>query len=264
MYLSCGIGIYNFIISYRDMVEKALESFKKDFDAIRKKGFVESHRKHNTGIGKTFEDLIGVEENNNLLIDYMDEIELKSSRELSNSMVTLFTKSPSYPPKVNTVMRETFGKEEDGMKILHTTIPGDKFNTFLGKLGFKLDIDEKEEKVFIRIKNLEDDKLIDFECYYTFEDLRKIIETKCKFIAFISAKNKKEDDKELFHFENATLLSGLTFEKFLEAVKKGYIQYDIRIGVYRTGKNKGKSHDHGSGFRIKKNRMDETFKVEEI
>ena len=90
------------------------------------------------------------------------------------------------------------------------------------------------------------------------------IETKCKFIAFISAKHKKEDDKELFHFEKAILLSGLTFEKFLEAVKKGYIQYDIRIGVYRTGKNKGKSHDHGSGFRIKKNRIDEIFKVEEI
>ncbi len=25
---------------------------------------------------------------------------------------------------------------------------------------------------------------------------------------------------------------------------------DIRIGVYNTGKNKGKTHDHGTGFRI--------------
>jgi len=95
------------------MVKKALASFKKDFSAIKERGFVKSHRKHHTGIGKTFEDLMGIVENNNLLVDYMDKIELKSSRDLSNSMITLFTKSPSYPPKVNTVLREKFGKEEE-------------------------------------------------------------------------------------------------------------------------------------------------------
>lgn len=26
--------------------------------------------------------------------------------------------------------------------------------------------------------------------------------------------------------------------------------YDIRIGSYKSGKNYGKAHDHGSGFRI--------------
>ncbi len=26
---------------------------------------------------------------------------------------------------------------------------------------------------------------------------------------------------------------------------------DIRIGSYKSGKNKGKTHDHGTGFRIK-------------
>ena len=32
--------------------------------------------------------------------------------------------------------------------------------------------------------------------------------------------------------------------------KKDKLKIDIRIGVYRTGKNKGKYHDHGTGFRI--------------
>ena len=249
------------------MDDDVLASFKKDFDAIRKKGFVESHRSHNTGIGKTFEDLIGVEENNNLLVDYKGKIELKASRELSNSMVTLFTKSPSYPPLANSILRETFGKDENGGKILHTTISGDKFNTFLGKFGFKLDVNENEEKIYIKIKNLETDEIIDFECYYTFEDLKRIIEKKCKFIAYIlaiSPKHKRENDKELFHFEKATLLSGMTFGKFLDAIRRGYILYDIRIGVYRSGKNKGKMHDHGSGFRIKKDKIVKVFKVEEI
>ena len=62
------------------MEDKVLEGFKKDFLVIKEKGFVESHRTHNTGIGKTFEDLIGVVENNNALADYEDVLELKSSK----------------------------------------------------------------------------------------------------------------------------------------------------------------------------------------
>ena len=128
---------------------KILQEFKEDFEKVRKAGFIESHRSHNTGIGKTFEDLVNVVENNKQEVDYLDELELKSSRELSQSMVTLFTKAPSHPPQANTILRLKFGKDDKGQKILHTTIPGDKFNTFLGRYGFKLDINDKEEKIYI-------------------------------------------------------------------------------------------------------------------
>ena len=46
------------------MNAKVLQGFKKDFSAVKSKGFIESHRTHNTGIGKTFEDAIGIVENN--------------------------------------------------------------------------------------------------------------------------------------------------------------------------------------------------------
>ena len=245
-------------------MSEVLQKFKEDFEKVKEAGFIESHRKHNTGIGKTFEDLVNVVENNKQKVDYLDELELKSSRELSNSMVTLFTKSPSHPPQANTLLRLKFGKDEKGSKILHTTISGDKFNTFLGKYGFKLEINEKEKRIYILIKDLKSNTLIDFTCYYTFEDLKKIIEDKCKNIAFVTAKIKKENEKEFFHFEEAILLTGLIFEKFLDAIRRGDIFYDIRIGVYGTGKNKGKTHDHGSGFRIRKNRMASVFHISRI
>ncbi|MEW6062985.1 MAG: MvaI/BcnI family restriction endonuclease [Nanoarchaeota archaeon] len=245
------------------MVE-ILQKFKEDFEKVRKAGFIESHRTHNTGIGKTFEDLLNIVENNKQEVDYLNELELKSSRELSQSMITLFTKSPSHPSEANTSLRLKFGKNEKGSKILHTTIPGDKFNTFLGKYGFKLDINENEKRIYILIKDLGNDTIIDFVCYYTFEDLKQIIEKKCKNIAFVTAKIRKANGKEFFHFEKAILLTGLTFDRFLKAIKEGDIFYDIRIGVYRTGKNKGKTHDHGSGFRIRKNRINHVFKISEI
>ncbi|MDI6738095.1 MAG: MvaI/BcnI family restriction endonuclease [Nanoarchaeota archaeon] len=135
------------------MVDKVIESFKRDFLAIKSKGFVPSSRKHDTGIGKTFEDLIGIHENNNALADYKDLIELKSARELSESMITLFTKSPSFPKGINAVLREKYGQpDKTGMKILHTTISAVKFNTFAEKFGFKLDVDDAKNKMFLKLE----------------------------------------------------------------------------------------------------------------
>lgn len=249
------------------MEDKIIDSFRKDFLSIKQKGWVLSKRKHDTGIGKTFEDLIGIHENNNFLADYKDVLELKSKRELSESMVTLFTKAPSYPKKVNSVLRKKYGQPDekaDNMKILHTTISANKFNTFANKFGFKLEVDEKQQKIFITIKNLQSDKIEDVEIYYDFEDAKNIIEKKCKYIAYISAETKKENRREYFKFTKAVLLSGLTFEKFIEFIKKGIIVYDIRLGVYRSGKDKGKTHDHGSGFRILKNNLSKVFNIKEL
>lgn len=59
-------------------------------------------------------------------------------------------------------------------------------------------------------------------------------------------------------------MKDLTLEKFIVAVKEGVIVYDIRIGVYRSSKNKGKTHDHGSCFRVMKNNLNKVFDIEEI
>jgi len=247
------------------MEDKVLQSFKKDFLIVKSKGFIESHRTHNTGIGKTFEDVIGIVENNSSLADYEDCLEIKSKRDLSKSMLTLFTKSPSHPKGANSYLRETYGHpDKNNMNILHTTISGAKFNTFFSKIGFKLEVDEKAEKIFILVKDLASDKIIDDSIYYTFSDLKHILETKCENIAFINAETKEEDGKEFFYFKEATLLKDLTFEKFIQFVKEGLIVYDIRIGVYGTGKSKGKTHDHGSGFRVLKNNISKIFTIEEI
>ena len=247
------------------MEDKVLQGFKKDFLVVKSKGFIESHRTHNTGIGKTFEDAIGIVENNSSLADYQGILEIKSKRDLSKSMLTLFTKSPSNPKGANSYLRETYGHpDKNNMKILHTTISGAKFNTFFSKIGFKLEVDEKAEKIFILVKDLTTDKIIDDSVYYTFADLKQIIETKCEQIAFINAETKLETGKEFFYFKEATLLKDLTFQKFIQFIKDGLIVYDIRIGVYGMGSSKGKTHDHGSGFRVLKNNIPKVFKVEEI
>ena len=241
--------------------------FRNDFLRIKQIGFVKSNRPHNTGVGKTFEDLIGVKENNFQLVDYMDFLELKSQRDYTGSMLTLFTKSPDVPASANTFLRETFGVPDEDrpkMKVLHTTISGAKFNTLKNRFGFKLEVNDAEQRIYIQVKKIEDNSIVSDKIYYNFKTLRQIIEQKCQNIAYINAESRIQDGHEHFKYQSAVLLTGLTFEKFIEAVKQGLILYDIRIGVYKTGKSLGKTHDHGSGFRIKKADIEKVFKITEI
>lgn len=55
----------------------------KEFNRIKDLGFIKSNRSHNTGIGKTFEDHLGVIENNDRLPDFAG-FEVKSQRALTS------------------------------------------------------------------------------------------------------------------------------------------------------------------------------------
>jgi len=67
--------------------------FQRKIAQIKGMGYVQSHRKGPTGIGKTLEDLLGITENNIAGPDFAI-YELKTGRKDSVSMVTLFTKAP--------------------------------------------------------------------------------------------------------------------------------------------------------------------------
>lgn len=244
---------------------KAKESFINDFNKIKSLGFIISHRKHNTGIGKTFEDVAGIPENNSELADYKGIIELKSQRDLSNSYITLFTQAPTYPKNANTFLREEYGypdKNHPHLKVLHTSFFYGKFNNLKDKYGFKMEI--LNNKIMIRIINKKTEENMGNEISYDLDVLKNKIENKCSLIAFVTAETKMENNIEYFHFKKCILLSEFSYKKFIEAIKQDDIMYDIRIGCYKSGKNHGKTHDHGSGFRIQKNKLSKYFKIEEF
>jgi hypothetical protein len=39
--------------------------------------------------------------------------------------------------------------------------------------------------------------------------------------------------------------------------------FDIRIGAYKVGDKRGRTHDHGSGFRIKRSNLSLLYMSEE-
>ena len=243
-----------------------INEFKEIFLKVKESGWIESHRKGNTGIGKTFEDCCDIVENNNDIPDFKD-IEIKSQRNYTGSYITLFTKAPTYPLRANTTLRNSYGSPDPDfpdLKILHTSIFANKFNTYKNTYGFKLEVDEENRKILLLVKDLSSDTIIMNSVYWSYEVIKRIIETKLQYIAYITAKVKRENGNESFNFTKMVLLSNFTFKIFIELLKNGYIMFDIRIGAYKTGSKRGTSHDHGSGFRISKRNLHKAFNIETI
>jgi len=246
--------------------KESLDYIKSKLNDLKDK-WIQTNRKHDTGIGKTLEDLLNIDENN-LKTSDLKNLEVKAQRLYTSSKLTLFTKSPSYPKGANAYIRENFGVDDEGTdnKIIHTSFFGHKINNYKGKYGFKLTINRNKRRIDFNVYDTKNNPIKTKEpIYWTFDELEHIFQEKIRAIAYINAISKKENNKEFFKYSKCTILLHPCFEKFLWGIEKGIIQFDIRIGVYKSGKSKGKSHDHGSGFRISSKDFSSLFEiVEEI
>jgi len=227
--------------------------FLRRLNEIRQMGYVPSHRAGDTGIGKTLEDLLGIEENNISGPDFAN-YELKAARKNSASMLTLFTKAP-LPKGANCKLLEVFGYPErkgrsrghqisligrpmpdlvsTRKKELHVTVDSLRPNS----VGLKLEI--KGDRVYIANSR-------NVDAYYDQSILKEAFNKKYHRLAYVLADNKEQEGKESFHFNEAYLLDGFGFGKFSHLIGSGELKLDLRMGHYASGR----PHDHGTAFRI--------------
>lgn len=235
-------------------MKSSKERLIEKFEEIHDRGWVRSHRSNNTGIGKTFEDLAGVEENNSEGPDF-EEFEIKSHREEVNSPITLFTLAPTFPKKANGYLKDKFGEYYPGsntLKKLHTSMFSDRRNSYIGKYSFQLINDRHNRVVKIAVYDIKTGALLDDSVGYTYDKLREKLHKKLNSLFYVSADRRFNSGVEEFHFTNAIIYTKPSFERFLDILDDGEVQYDIRIGSYQSGKQYGKPHDHGSGFRVRR------------
>lgn len=221
------------------------------YKEIKARGWIETKRHGDQCLGNTFEDLIGKKEDNKSEADYKG-IELKSHRNITHSLITLFSNAPSYPRRANTHLRESYGIDEDnfGKKILNTTMNGLKENSHRGGHSFKAIVNREEERIYIQIKDLQTKNIVDDEIYWSFGVLKKKLEKKIAIIAVLYGDEKNENGKHFVRYTGMRIIEGLTFEKLIKSIEDGKLYIDIRLGVYSSGKYIGKTHDHGTAFRM--------------
>ena len=230
-------------MSYQELVERLRE--------LKKKGYVRTHRRGDTGIGKTLEDLLGIEENN-VPGPNAKMVELKSARKGSPSMLTLFTKSPLPRIKAISELVEKFGypSPKDGRKILHATLKATTFTKIKGRRTLTVRANDRIEIVSVEGEILG---------YWDNETLEKTFEKKLPALLYVKAKSRGIGLYEEFWFDEAWHLKGFSFENFKKLVRDGVICVDLRIGQYPDGR----PHDHGTGFRIQPDKLELCFETRE-
>lgn len=238
------------------MIE-TLNDFIREYQKICQMGWIKTHRSGPTGIGKTLEDLLGIVENN---IDGPDfgDYELKSCRLNSNSMLTIFTKTPQPQGAANT-LRMTFGYSSDAYdndeKVLHSTPSADRFVS-IADTGRSLKVVCGPEKISIIAEDG-----VEY-AYWTRDQLKKAFEKKYKNkFVYAKAQSRGSGASEEFRFVEAYEVSGFNYEAFVNLLEQGKIYIDLRIGQYHDGAKNGQTHDHGTGFRIKENDQPLLFKI---
>lgn len=239
------------------------DKFKSELEKIRDKGFIKSHRSGDTGIGKTLEDELGIEENSVQASDIGD-VELKANRLNSSRKVTLFTKSPKKRGVNNKILRRKYGYKtaesralNEDVLVLHSSVNGTGFNTLNGKPFMKLTA--RDDRVYL--EHAEDGILEDV--YWEKEQLKRTFDKKypAKKMYHVHAESKEEDGKEFFHYTEAYSLENFSADKMLDGLMSGDLEMDIRLGIYKSGARMGKPHDNGTAIRVSPKKLDDCFEI---
>ncbi len=224
-----------------------LNQLKSKLAKIKKMGFVQTHRTGNTGIGKTLEDLLGIKENNIPLHDILGVAELKAYRKDAKSMLTLFTLEPlPAGGDRDKHLLDSFGysKRDNGRsKELHSTLSCKRYNN----QSLKLSVEKDKVRVMGKGKRL--------NIFWDMKTLEKKFHDKLPALVYVLASNKIIRGKEFFHFNEAYFLTDFDFDSFKKMVKKDYVVVDFRM-FYKPN---GQVRNHGTGFRVKINKLDDCF-----
>jgi hypothetical protein len=224
--------------------QENLEELIVKLNKVNQLGYVSSMKNGDTGVGYTFETLIGIRANSNKVPDYKGiEIKCSRSRQIKGKRKALTGKQTLFSliPNWHTLLGrkeliETFGVEDTLRERLglYCTIKI-KPNSY----RWNLEVNEKAGKIFVCH---EGKKVL----YYEFEDLKVALEAKHNESVFITAHSLKEKEAvEQFHYDSAYHCNKVSFKEFISLINENQLGLDFAI----HSKN-GKVRDHGFLWRL--------------
>lgn len=234
------------------VMENFILSLKNEFNSIKKMGWIKSLRGGSTGVGYTFETLIGKKEDSFSLPDY-NGIEIKTHRKRSKFLINLFSATPDgediFEIKRIYNMYGHIGKKRR-RKSLGNSACSDSLTNVGIDYKFSLFVCDYYKKVFLCVYN-RNNVLIDIHSYWTYDYLRQKLYNKMKYLAVIYADNKFINGVEHFKYESIYFYKLRGFDAFIDLIRNGKIVVTFNVDTFSSGKKIGQIHDHGTAFRIK-------------
>ncbi len=215
-----------------------LEELKNKLIKIKNMGFVPSQRKGTTGVGYTLETLLDIPENNFvkgdlLSVDGVGDIEVKSHRSTSNSLITLFTfNKDAWIMKPLDAIRKYGTQDKKGRLGMYFTLSVKPNNS-----GIFLYISEQ----YCSVRSIDGTEI----AKWFFNDLENQFEKKIHNLLLVTANIEKRNKQEFFHFVRAQLMTGTSSEKLKQEIQNETIKVDLRLHDAKT-----RARNHGTGFRL--------------
>lgn len=234
----------NFVIRPVDsdafVADAALAELLEKFDAIKERGWIDSLRTGDTGIGYTFETLLGIKENNDQQADFKGiEIKCKGTKEGEHSTSTklnLFQAGPNWlvDAPAKELIRILGKPGDDGLFACYSQVTVTPNN-----IGLLLEILRTNEKIDLR-------KSTEALGYWTFPQLAKRLAEKHSRAAFVKARVRTTKTRSQFAYEELVYCDRPSIDRFVNLVADRNIVFEFTM----SEKPGGKIRNHGYPWRL--------------
>ena len=210
------------------------------FDAIKERGWIDSLRTGDTGIGYTFETLLGIKENNDQEADFKGiEIKCKGTKEgrLSTSgKINLFQAGPTWMLDATSkeLIRILGAPGTDGLYACYSQV-----TTTPNNLDLLLDILHEQQKINLR-------KNVQALGYWPFTQLAKRLAEKHSRAAFVKAQVRNTNGKSQFAYEELVYCDRPSIDRFVNLVVDRNIVFEFTM----SEKSDGRIRNHGYPWRL--------------
>lgn len=234
-------------------IKISISSIINHFNEIKKKGWFIRKTNNDGEAGNKLEELLGKPIDNFQVPDF-DGIEIKTKKINSyNNYITLFNAVPYGKDffEIERIKKE-YGYPDSDLKNCKV-LNGDIFCKNKNKIGTKFFFQSQIDNLNKRINLLVFDyhgNLIDNETFWPFDKIREKLYCKLKYLAIIKIKTKKINNKQYYKYDSIEIFKLRSFEFFLKSIQYDYIKIQFKIGVFKSGKRIGQTHDRGTGFQI--------------
>ena len=240
-------------------MEKNIEDFINHFRRIKKESFNKALRNGYTGIGFTYETLLGKKEDNSYKPDF-NGIEIKTKLGYSRSNMTLFTIVP---------------QSEKGIKYIYNKYGYSRFYNRINKVFrydiyancnlsirniyiMRLKVDRENKRIKLVILNSSYQKIED-DIFWEFSYLKERLETKLNTLAIIKGYPYKRNNEKVYKYTNLSIYKLKDFEAFLRLIEEDKIYITFNIGTHLDEAKYGQIYDRGTAFKIDNKYIEELF-----
>lgn len=220
--------------------DPTLEELLAKFDRVKELGWVDALRGGDTGIGYTFESLLGIQENNEQVADFKGiEIKCKGIKEgatTDTSKINLFQAAPLWITDVTAKERiRILGKP--GVNGLYTCYS--QLTTTPNNLGLLIKVLSPHRKIDL---HKEQEAL----GYWSFDQLERRLSEKHARSVFVKARIQSTKTKTRYSYEELVYCDQPSIDRFVELVGRRNIVFEFTL----SEKPDGSVRNHGYPWRL--------------